>query len=105
MRTFLIAATLALTVTASAGAATRNFGITSFDKIRVEGPFKVRLVTGVAPFARASGSPQAIDRVAIDVRGNTLVVHSNLSSWGGYPGQDSGSVEINLGTHDLSSAW
>ena len=105
MRTFLTAAALALALAAPAGAATRNFGITSFEKIRVEGPFKVRLTTGVAPFASASGSPAAIDRVAIDVRGNTLVVHSNASSWGGYPGQDGGTVEISLGTHDLSSAW
>jgi hypothetical protein len=106
MRTFLLsAAALALAFAAPARAATRNFGITSFEKVRIEGPFKVRLTTGVAPFASASGSLAAIGRVAIDVRGNTLVVHSNLSSWGGYPGQDSGPVEINLGTHDLSSAW
>ena len=105
MRTFLIAAALLSALAAPAGAATRNFGITSFEKVRIEGPFKVRLTTGVAPFASASGSPQAIDRVSVDVRGNTLVVHSNLSSWGGYPGQDSGTVEISLGTHDLSSAW
>jgi hypothetical protein len=105
MRTFPTAAVLALALAAPAGAATRNFGITGFEKVRVEGPFKVRLTTGVAPFASATGSPAAIDRVAIDVRGNTLVVHSNLSSWGGYPGRDSGPVEISLGTHDLSSAW
>ena len=106
MRTFLLsAAAFALAFAAPAGAATRNFGITGFEKVRIEGPFKVRLTTGVAPFASASGSLAALERVAIDVRGNTLVVHSNLSSWGGYPGQDSGPVEISLGTHDLSSAW
>jgi hypothetical protein len=105
MRTLLSFAALALTLSTSAGAATRNFGITSFEKIRVEGPFKVRLITGVAPFASASGSSAAIDRVAMEMRGNTLVVRSNASSWGGYPNQDAGPVEINLGTHDLSSAW
>src|SRR5881398_21530 len=105
MRTFLIAAVLATSFAAPTGAATRNFGITGFEKVRIEGPFKVRLTTGVAPFASASGSAAAIERVAIDVRGNTLVIHSNLSSWGGYPGQDPGPVEISLGTHDLSSAW
>lgn len=104
MRTFLLAAALAA-LAVPAGAATRNFGITSFEKVRVDGPFKVNLMTGVAPFAKASGSPQALDRVAIEVRGNTLVVHSNLDSWGGYPGKDSGPVEISLGTHDLSAAW
>ena len=42
------------------GAANRNYGITSFEKVRIEGPYKVTLSTGVAPFARASGSPAAI---------------------------------------------
>ena len=105
MRTFFIATSLACALVTPATAATRSFGITSFEKVRVDGPFKVRLTTGVPPFARASGSPEAIDRVAIDVRGDTLVVHSNLDSWGGYPGRDTGPVEITLGTHDLSAAW
>ena len=55
-----------------AGAATRNFGVTGFTKVRVDGPFKVKLTTGVAPFASASGSPAALDRVAIEVRGRHL---------------------------------
>jgi hypothetical protein len=104
MRTFLLIAALAA-IAAPASAATRNFGITSFEKVRVEGPFKVSLTTGVAPFAKATGSPAALDRIAVDVRGDTLVVHNNLDSWGGYPGQDVGPVEISLGSHDLSAAW
>jgi hypothetical protein len=104
MRIFLFIAALA-TVAAPAGAATRNFGITSFSKVRVDGPYKVRLATGVAPFATATGSPAALDRVAIDVQGDTLVIHNSLDSWGGYPGEDVGPVEISLGTHDLSGAW
>jgi hypothetical protein len=104
MRTFLLAAAV-VAIAAPASAATRNFGITSFEKVRVDGPFKVRLTTGVAPYAKAMGSPAALDRVAVEVRGNTLVVHNNLDSWGGYPGQDVGPVEISLGTHDLSAAW
>jgi len=104
MRIFLTFATAAALLTAPAGAATRNFGITSFEKIRIDGPYKVSLSTGVAPFAKASGSPAALDRVAIEVRGDTLVVHGN-SSWGdGYPDADAGPIEITLGTHDLSSA-
>jgi hypothetical protein len=104
MRTFLAIAALAA-LSAPAGAATRNFGIQDFQKVRVDGPFKVTLTTGVAPFAKASGSPAALDRVAVEVRGDTLVVHTNLDSWGGYPGQDVGPVEISVGTHDLTAAW
>jgi len=104
MRTFLLAAALCA-IAAPAAGATRNFGITDYQKVRVDGPFRVQLTTGVAPFAKASGSPAALDRVAIDVQGDTLVVHSNLDSWGGYPGRDVGPVEVSLGTHDLSAAW
>lgn len=104
MRTFLIAATL-LAVASPASAATRNFGINSFEKLRIEGPYRVRLATGVAPFAKASGSPAALERIALEMRGNTLLVRANSSGWGGgYPGLDMGSVEITLGTHDLTSA-
>ena len=105
MRTFLFALGASCALCVPAGAATRNFGITSFTKVRVEGPFQVSLATGVAPFARASGSSAALDRVQVDMRGDTLVVRTNSSSWSGYPGRDPGPVEISLGTHDLSSAW
>ena len=91
---------------APAGAATRNFGVSGFDRIRVDGPFKVMLTTGVAPFATATGgSAAALDSVSIDVQGRTLVVRSNRSSWGGYPGAAKGPVEISIGTRDLSAAW
>lgn len=104
MRTFILAAAI-LATAAPANAATRNFGITGFNKIRVDGPYKVKLTTGVAPFAKASGSASALDGLSIDVRDDTLIVHSNLDSWGGYPGKDVGPVEVNLGTHELSAAW
>ena len=104
MRTFLIVAAF-VAAAAPANGATRNFGITSFTKVRVDGPFAVALRTGIAPFARASGSSAALDRVAIEVRGDTLVIHNNLDSWGGYPGKDPGPVEISLGTHDLTDVW
>ena len=102
MRTLLLAALVLLA--APAGAATRNFGIEGFDRIRLDGPFKVKLTTGVAPFAKASGSAAAIDRVAVERQGRTLIVHVNQSSWGGYPGEALGPVEIALGTHELTGA-
>ncbi len=105
MRTFLFAFCASLAIATPAAAANRNFGITSFTKVRVEGPFKVSLATDVAPFARATGSSAALDRVEVTVSGDTLVVSSSASSWGGYPGSNPGPVEISLGTHDLSNAW
>jgi len=107
MRIMLLAfaaATLAASPAEGAPSA-RNYSVTSFDRIRLDGPYKVRLVTGVAPFARASGSQEALDAVSINVQGRTLIVRSNSSSWGGYPGSPLGPVEITVGTHDLAAAW
>jgi hypothetical protein len=105
MRTFLAALCASCALAVPAVAATRNFGITDFTKVRVEGPYKVVLVSGVAPFARATGSGAALDRLTVEVRGDTLVVENNKSGWGGYPGANPGPVEVSIGTHELSNAW
>jgi len=104
MRTMLLLLAAAV-VSSPAAAADRNYSVTSFDRIRLDGAYRVHVVTGVAPFARANGSQEALDGVAIDVQGRTLVVRSNRSSWGGYPGRQVGPVEISLGTHDLAAAF
>jgi hypothetical protein len=101
-------ALIALAAAAPASAApvtSRTFSITGFDRIRIDGPFKVELATGVAPYARASGTAAALDGVDIDVEGRTLVVRPSKVAWGGYPGQGRGPVAIMIGTHDLSTAW
>jgi hypothetical protein len=107
MRILLLAAaaSFAIAAAAPAAAADRNFGVSGFDRVRVDGPYKVRLITGVAPFATASGSTAALDSVAMDVQGRTLIVRSNRSTWGGYPGEATGPVEITIGTHELGGAW
>lgn len=86
---------------AAAGAAQRNFGVSGFDQIRVNGPYAVTVATGVAPFARASGSQSGIDQIAMRVEGTTLIIgqdHSNSNS------QSAGPVTIAVGTHELSRA-
>lgn len=98
-------AAAALALSAPAAAANRNFTVTGFDRIRVDGPYRVVLKTGVAPFARASGAPAALDGVSVEVQGRTLIVRRNPSGWGGYPGESRGPVEIAVGTHELSTAW
>ncbi len=105
MRTHLPLLLAAALMAAPASAATRNFGIHGFDRVRIDGPFKVRLVTGKAPFARATGGAAALDGVKIEVQGRTLIVKASQSGWGGYPGQSHGPVEVELGTHELTAAW
>ena len=94
------------TVPTAAAAADRTLSVTSFDRVRVEGPYKVSVATGVSPFAKVSGSTAAIDGVTVDQQGRTLIVRPNSSAWGGsYPGQSRGPVEISVGTGDLSAAY
>ncbi|WP_310468815.1 GIN domain-containing protein [Sphingomonas sp.] len=99
-----IALPAALLAAAPAAAAERNFGVAGYEQVRVEGPFRVTLTTGVAPFARASGSTAALDAVLIEMRGRTLIVKlKRTGTWGGYPGESSSAVDVAIGTHDLTS--
>jgi len=105
MRTRLPAFLIAIACAVPAHGASRSFEVAGFEKIRVEGPFKVHLTTGVPTFAKASGAQSGIDRIAIDLVGRTLVIHNSLSAWGGSLNSDnSGPVEVSIGTHDLNAA-
>ena len=105
-KTATLALCIAFLAATPAAAMDRTLSVTSFDKIRIDGPYKVRLTTGVSPFAKVSGSVAAIDAVSVDQQGRTLIVRGNPSSWGGnYPGQARGPVEITVGTQDLVAAW
>ena len=95
----------AILISVPAAAADRNFGVSGFDRVRLDGDYRVTVATGVAPFAKASGDRRAIDGLSIRVEGRTLIVRSAQSgSWGDYPGAQSGPVTIAIGTHELSAA-
>ncbi|QHL90086.1 DUF2807 domain-containing protein [Sphingomonas changnyeongensis] len=102
MRALLPAALLCFAASPAA-AAERGYSITSFDRIRVEGPFAITLATGRPVSARASGSPQALDRVQLRVEGRTLLVRAG-PAWGGAPRGDSGPIALTLTTPELSTA-
>ena len=87
-----------------ANAAERNYSITSFDRIRVEGPYAVNVSANHSTFARANGSQTALDAVSLRVEGRTLYVRADRSAWGGKPGQPAGPVRIEVGTRDLAQA-
>jgi hypothetical protein len=97
-------ALLAFAAAVPAGAAERNYSITDFDRVQVDGPYRVTLTSGRSSSARAEGSAEALDHVSIDVQGGTLRVRRNRSAWGGYPGSDAGPVTVTLTTRDLRSA-
>lgn len=88
---------------APAPAADRTYSVTDFDRIVVEGPYVVRLVTGRPTAASASGPQDAIERVSIDVTGQTLRIRRNSSYWGGNAGAQQGVLTVTLSTRNLRS--
>ena len=88
----------------SAAAAERRYSVTDFDRVQVDGPYQVTVQTGLSSAARAEGSAEALERLAVDVQDRTLRVRRNASAWGGYPGDRSGPVRISLTTRDLRAA-
>lgn len=91
--------------TPAAAPTTRSYSVPSFDRIRIDGPYKVELRTNVSPYARATGSPLALDGLSVAVEGRTLVVRKGSGGWGGYQGEDRGPVTVEVGTPDLKTAW
>lgn len=64
-----------------AHAAERVWNIASFDRVRVDGPFEVRITTGASPRARASNpDPALLDRLRLNVEGGTLSLRLDRGS-------------------------
>lgn len=101
-RLLLLLAPALILVPLPASAADRTVSVTSFTRVRVEGPFVVEVKTGASPSARASGDREAIERVDIAQNGDTLVVRAGSGGWGERPtGTSSQPVTIVLATPRL----
>ena len=104
--TRLLSALLALSALAApALAEDRRYVVEDFDRVIVEGPYVVHVLTGRASNALAHGSRQALDRMSLDVQGQILRIRRNRSAWsGGSGGADPGIVTVDVTTRSLRSA-
>ena len=93
-----------LLVPAAAPAATRTVSVGSFERIRVDGPFEVRVETGRSPGATISGDGRATEDVDVRITGATLIVGKGLNGWGEQAGQRKGPVLVTLTTPNLVAA-
>ena len=83
----------------------RNYSVTSFDRIRIDGPYQVEL----RDQCRALCAGQRVARFPrrrFDQGRRPHPGHpAGSGGWGGYPGEGRGPVTIEVGTHDLGTAW
>ena len=91
-------------VSSPAAAAERRFMVVDFDKVKVDGPYRVELVTGAPSLAVATGPLAALDRVSMEVQGTTLHIRPNRSAWGGNARDAAGPIAIRIATRSLRSA-
>ncbi|MGQ0661775.1 head GIN domain-containing protein [Sphingosinicella sp.] len=104
MRRALATLFLALSLAAPLSAAERRYPVTDFDRIEVDGPYLVRLTTGRTSLAVATGPQAGIDRLTVEVSGQTLRIRRNRSGWTGTPGARQGQIEIAVTTRGLRAA-
>ena len=94
----LLAALLALIAFAPpALAGERSYVVTGFDRVRVDGPFEVRVTidSSTSSRAKATGDDRAIGSLDLSVQGSTLIVRKGNLGWNG-PGKTPVIVEITM---------
>lgn len=102
--TALLGLSLAAAMAVPAGAATRSFPVPGFVKIRVEGPYTVRVRTGAKVSVRASGPANGIDRLVVEPRGQMLVLTSE-KGWNWDPRHwNSGKIVVDVTVPMLEAA-
>jgi hypothetical protein len=97
-------ALLPLLAAAPAAADERVVMISGFDRVRVEGPFTVRVTTGASPRARIEGDGSALDGVNLRSESGTLVVAPGVNGWGERPTRRSTAPVITVSTRSLRAA-
>ncbi|MBB5697525.1 head GIN domain-containing protein [Sphingomonas yantingensis] len=93
MRYLLVALAL---IPAALHAQERRVMVTSFDRVRVEGPFSVDIRSGGSPGVTTRGDARALDGVEIRVEDRTLVIRPSPNGWGGWPGDRTEAASVSI---------
>lgn len=92
----------ALALPATGHAAERRLVLTDFDRVRVQGNYRVDIVVGRGTSGVISGSSPAIDGVLVEVQDRTLVIRPEIGAWGD---GDHGPVALRFTTAAVQSIW
>ena len=77
----------------------RNFQVGNFTEIEVAGPFDVDVKTGASPSVSARGNQNLLDRLEVEVKGDTLVIRPKKDrKWfgGGWNVNGKGTLAISV---------
>ena len=95
-------ALLLLMFPAAASAADRTVGVGSFERLRVDGPFRVRVAAG-PPRVTVSGDARTINEVDVRAEGGTVLVRMGVNGWGEQPVATGAPLTVTLSTPALTS--
>ncbi len=93
-----------LLVPSLAHADERRYSVASFERIRIEGPFEVRLEAGKAPSGTVVSDTRTLDLLDLHVDGITLIVRLNGKGWAESPAARKQAPVLTLTTLQLRSA-
>ena len=93
------AAVFLVLAAAPAAADERRYTVTDFDRIRIDGPFRVEVTGGTAAKVAGIGTREALDRVAVDVEGRLLRIRTDRQNWKG--AGSPGPVTLRVSVHQL----
>lgn len=105
LRLIAAATLIAGTLASPAMAAERTVAIGSFDRVRIDGPFDVRIAAGRSPGGTITGDTRAIETVDLRVDGTTLVIQRGSGGWAEQPrAAPAAPIMVTLGTTQLTAA-
>lgn len=82
----------------------RNYQVGNFERLELAGSYDVTVRTGAAPSVHARGSERMIERLVVEVHGNTLRIHPEKRSKMGFNWGSGGKVTLTVTVPRLSAA-
>ena len=103
IRSPLLFLSLASFIAAPALADRRGYSVTSFTRLRVEGPVTLKIEVGGSPAGYAEGDRDAIDRIRVDNAGDQLLVSVDRSNWTGEQPHGIGKGVLHISTPSIEA--
>ena len=83
----------------------KSYQVGNFTQVELAGPFDVTIHTGSAPSVSARGNQKLIDRLAVEVKGDKLVIHTESNrGWFNWGWGTNGKADIAITMPSISAA-